>query len=267
MKQNVLGTIWLLKLWWNRDHGFESIMMREIFGTICLLTLLCDSFEQGISTSHEFTRRSMIQHEPVKALSTYKHMSTIIELTGHDRPGLMSEISALLTGMGCNIVATDLWTHNMRVACILYVSDGATRGPIQDHNKLHKIKDSLSNVLRGDKDFRGVRTEFAASIIHTERRLHQLMFADRDYEKGCSNGGGGDDDGDADEDYEDLEQDTFNGKITVDDCQEKDYSVVNIHCRNRPKLLFDIVCTLTDMQYVVFHATIDSDGDRACQVS
>uniref|UniRef100_M8B513 ACT domain-containing protein ACR n=1 Tax=Aegilops tauschii TaxID=37682 RepID=M8B513_AEGTA len=48
--------------------------------------------------------------------------------------------------------------------------------------------------------------------------------------------------------------------VTVEHCEEKDYSVVNVRCRDRPKLLFDIVCTLTDMQYVVFHAAVTSEG-------
>ncbi|PQQ19939.1 ACT domain-containing protein ACR8-like [Prunus yedoensis var. nudiflora] len=33
-------------------------------------------------------------------------------------------------------------------------------------------------------------------------------------------------------------------------------------CKDRAKLLFDVVCTLTDMDYVVFHATIKTAGDR-----
>jgi hypothetical protein len=35
--------------------------------------------------------------------------------------------------------------------------------------------------------------------------------------------------------------------------------------RDRPKLLFDTVCALTDMQYVVFHATVGSQGPLAIQ--
>lgn len=48
---------------------------------------------------------------------------TTIELTGTDRPGLLSEISAVLTSFGCNVVAAESWTHNMRVACVVYVTD------------------------------------------------------------------------------------------------------------------------------------------------
>ncbi|KAL3641188.1 hypothetical protein CASFOL_016156 [Castilleja foliolosa] len=54
-------------------------------------------------------------------------------------------------------------------------------------------------------------------------------------------------------------------KVTIDRCEEKDYSVVTVWCKDRSKLIFDIVCTLTDMQYVVFHATITSEGPYATQ--
>ena len=180
---------------------------------------------------------------------------TAIELIGTDRPGLMSEISALLLHLRCNVVGAELWTHKRRVACLLHVTDEETGGPIQAQSKLQRIKESLCNVLRGDcKDSKGVRTDFSTSVTHTDRRLHQMMFADRDYESR--------EEGEPSEDRE------LNGKIIVEDCDEKGYSVVHIECRNRPKLVFDTVCTLTDMQYVVFHATIDThDGQRAYQVS
>eukprot|EP00250_Pteridium_aquilinum_P002023 c12234_g1_i1 orf=315-1673(+) len=203
--------------------------------------------EKRIRTSSECPRTCVGTFQPATSVDASKH--TTIELTGRDRPGLMSEISALLVGMRCNVVTAQLWTHNMRVACLLYVTDEETGGPIEEADKLFRIKESLNNVLKGDTNIKGARTDFATmGITHSERRLHQLMYADRDYER----------------DDEDLDWD-MNGKITVNDCDEKGYSVVNIECRNRPKLVFDTLCTLTDMQYVVFHATIDSDGQRAYQ--
>ena len=43
-------------------------------------------------------------------------------------------------------------------------------------------------------------------------------------------------------------------------------TLVTIRCKDRPKLLFDTVCTLTDMDYVVFHANIDTEGPDSYQV-
>jgi hypothetical protein len=41
---------------------------------------------------------------------------------------------------------------------------------------------------------------------------------------------------------------------------------VHIKCRDRSKLLYDIVCTLTDMEYVVFHAAVFSEASYGVQV-
>ncbi|RYR26864.1 hypothetical protein Ahy_B02g061174 [Arachis hypogaea] len=46
---------------------------------------------------------------------------------------------------------------------------------------------------------------------------------------------------------------------------EKGYSIVSIDCKDRPRLMFDTVCTLTDMQYVIFHASISSHEAYAFQ--
>ncbi|KAH7293089.1 hypothetical protein KP509_28G011400 [Ceratopteris richardii] len=200
-------------------------------------TISC--IEKSIGMSHRYPKSVGVQ-------SAAEH--TIIELIGTDRPGLMSEISALIAQMQCNVVAAELWTHNMRAACVLYITDQVSNGPIECHQRLKRIKESLSNVLKGDQGSKSARTDFSMSVTHTERRLHQMMFADRDYE------------GVSDDQMWDLD-----GKVTVENCNEKGYSVVNIECRNRPKFLFDTLCTLTDMEYVIFHGTIDTDGQRAYQ--
>jgi hypothetical protein len=43
------------------------------------------------------------------------------------------------------------------------------------------------------------------------------------------------------------------------------YWLVDIRCKDRNKLLFDTVCTLADMNYDVYHATINSCDDMASQ--
>ncbi|XP_008808483.1 ACT domain-containing protein ACR3 isoform X1 [Phoenix dactylifera] len=178
---------------------------------------------------------------------------TAIELIGTDRPGLLSEIFAVLANLHCNVIAAEVWTHNMRVACILFVNDEATFQAVDDPSRLSKMEEQLRNVLRGcGDDVRGARTSFSIGTTHVDRRLHQLMLADKDYEIGGSVA-------------ERNEVIPFRPVITIDHCEEKGYSVVNIKCKDRPKLLFDIVCTLTDMQFVVFHASVSSDGPYGLQ--
>lgn len=176
-----------------------------------------------------------------------------IELIGTDRPGLLSEIFAVLANQHCNVVAAEVWTHKTRVACVIYINDEVSTQPMTDPNCMSAMEEKLRNVLRGGDDLKGARTNFSVGSTHVDRRLHQLMLADKDYEG---------DDGVIDEKDGML----FKPIITVDHCEDKGYSVVNIKCKDRTKLLFDIVCTLTDMQFVVSHASVSSDGTYGLQV-
>ncbi|XXG59233.1 hypothetical protein AAC387_Pa04g1351 [Persea americana] len=115
---------------------------------------------------------------------------TAIELTGIDRPGLFSEISAVLTELKCNVVEAHAWSHNARIACIVHVSDELTAGRIDDPGRLATIEDHLSTVLRADTttshdDLSGIATGSPSTdgaVTHTERRLHQLVLAERDFD-------------------------------------------------------------------------------------
>ncbi|KAL6899222.1 hypothetical protein ACP4OV_005880 [Aristida adscensionis] len=171
---------------------------------------------------------------------------TAIELKGPDRTGLLSEIFAVLADLQCNVLAAEMWTHRTRVACVVYVNDVATGQAIADPRRLSRIEERLRNVLRGYANFA------VGSTSHVDRRLHQLMHADVDVE------GDGDGDGDGAEGEARPE-------VSVEHCEEKAYSVVNVKCKDRSKLLFDIVCTLTDMQYVVFHAAVSSEDNYGIQ--
>lgn len=174
---------------------------------------------------------------------------TSIELTGTDRPGLLSEVSAVLTCLQCNVVNAEVWTHNTRAAAVMQVTDEATGKAISDPERLSRIKELLCNVLKGNNKTRGAKTAVSKGVTHTERRLHQMMFADRDYER-C--------------DQEPTDENR-RPNVTVVNCYDKDYSVVTVRCKDRPKLLFDTVCTLTDMQYVVFHGNVNAEGHQAYQ--
>ncbi|KAF5727799.1 ACT domain-containing protein ACR4 isoform X2 [Tripterygium wilfordii] len=175
---------------------------------------------------------------------------TAIELTGSDRPGLLSELSAVLTHLKCNVVNVEVWTHNTRAAAVMQVTDEETGTAITDPERLSTIKKLLCNVLKGSNKSRGAKTVVSQDVTHTERRLHQMMFADRDYERTND---------------DDVLEEKPRPDVNVVNLYDKDYSVITIRSKDRPKLLFDTVCTLTDMQYVVFHANIDAEGPEAYQ--
>ncbi|KAG6511001.1 hypothetical protein ZIOFF_029050 [Zingiber officinale] len=195
----------------------------------------CGSFEPSRSRSVDFMP------------SSSDHTS--IELTGADRPGLLSEVSSVLTDLKCNVVSAEVWTHNARAAAVMQVTDEETGSAITDPQRLSKIKQLLCNVLNGNNRHRRAKTAVSMGITHKERRLHQMMFDDRDYEKSD----------------EDNENEHCRPKVTVINWFDKDCSVVTVQCKDRPKLLFDTVCTLTDMQYVVFHGSVDAEGPKAYQ--
>lgn len=176
---------------------------------------------------------------------------TSIELTGTDRPGLLSEVCAVLTDLGCNVVKAEVWTHNARAAAVVHVTDECTGSAIEDPKQLTTIKELLCNVLRGNNDPRTAKMMVSMGVTHTERRLHQMMFADRDYERVG---------------IERTDDKSSRPHVALFDCIEKDYTVVTMKSKDRPKLLFDTVCTLTDMQYVVFHGTVETGKMEAYQV-
>lgn len=183
---------------------------------------------------------------------------TALEMTVKDRPGVMSEISAVLAELGCQVSAAAAWTHNDRAACIIYVEDKSNGNPITDPCRVAHIQAHLENVVEAHH-YTGERRSLRLAVpttsrTHTERRLHQLMANDKDYEE---------------EVYERCraESESEGAKVTIDNCAEKGYSIVTVRCRDRPKLLFDTVCALTDMQYVVFHASISSHLSIAVQVT
>lgn len=180
---------------------------------------------------------------------------TSIELSGTDRPGLLSEVCAVLADLSCNVVNAAIWTHNARAAAVVHVVDNSTGCAIEDPKRLATIKKLLHNVLKCNNDLKTAKMTLSPpGFTHRERRLHQIMFADRDYVKVRRTEQGK---------VEDLKSRPC---INVYDCSEKDYTVITMRSRDRPKLLFDIVCTLTDMQYVVFHGVVHTGKKEAYQV-
>ncbi|KAL7610656.1 hypothetical protein Lser_V15G13351 [Lactuca serriola] len=178
---------------------------------------------------------------------------TVIELAGIDRPGLLSEVSAVLTNLGCNVVNAEIWTHNARAAAVVHVTDEKTKTAVEDPKRLSTIKKLLCNVLKGNNDLKtGKMTLSTPGFTHRERRLHQIMFAERDYEN-------------VGRVEQEEKENRWRPQVSVLDCAEKDYTVITMRCRDRPKLLFDIICTLTDMQYVVFHGVVHTGKMEAYQ--
>ncbi|KZV48055.1 hypothetical protein F511_31030 [Dorcoceras hygrometricum] len=213
--------------------SMSRIKMKKITNAVTLITL------KGPESSFMSSRRASVD---VK--SGMEHTS--IELIGSDRPGLLSEVSAILTQLKCNVVNAEVWTHNSRAAAVVQVTDEKTGGALTDPDKLTMVKLRLCPLLNGGNSYRKAKTVVSHGVAHTARRLHRMMFDDRDYELMSLN-------------------DKQTPHVNIVNWHDKEYSVVTIRCKDRPKLLFDIVFTLTDMQYVVFHGNVEAKGSEAHQ--
>ncbi|KAG5540875.1 hypothetical protein RHGRI_020948 [Rhododendron griersonianum] len=203
-----------------------------------------------------------------------------IEMTGPDRPGLFSEISAALAELHCNVVEAHAWSHNARLACVAYISDQSTDVPIDDR-RLATIEDHLTTVLRAttaqnpagefskqqEVKTAGLPEGDGSMMTKVERRLHQLMLSVRDFDRPVVKLGqlNGTTAGDQELGMMRRGSSSSSSTVGIESCKEKGYSIVTVQCKDRPRLMFDTVCTLTDMQYVVFHASIDSHRGYAFQ--
>jgi hypothetical protein len=105
-------------------------------------------------------------------------------------------------------------------------SGGGARVGAQRPARLHRVPPRAS--------WPATVTVPAASVANADRRLQQLMAADRDPERASSA-----------------------LAVSVESSAERGCSVVTVRCRDRPKLLFDVACTL--------NSTVDTAGDQARQ--
>lgn len=173
--------------------------------------------------------------------------STCLELIGTDRLGLLSEISAVISDLHCEIVNSVVWTHVGRMVALVFVKNA-------DFRKIHLITARLKNVLNRDHDEKGAKVHVAEKgVVNVDRRLHKMMFEDCDY------------DVESKEDYSDscLKPRKEDVSVTIQNWIERGYSVVTVQCKDRPKLLFDVVFTLSDMKYAIPHGNVDTRDDRA----
>jgi len=106
-------------------------------------------------------------------------MPTLLELVGADRPGLLSEVFAVLHDLRCDIADARVWTHGGRVAALVFVRDEETGAPIDDAARVRRVESRLRHVLRGGAlGARMVRADAAA--VNMDRRLHQLLNEDEE---------------------------------------------------------------------------------------
>eukprot|EP00887_Chlorella_sp_A99_P007539 scaffold28.g7539.t1 len=287
--------------------------------------------------------------------------TTVFELSSRDRPGLLSEVTHLLTHNGCNVRSAAVWTYRGRVAFVLSVTEKGR--PVLDSIKLQRLRQLVTEIMGAGAE-EGVMVSVRGDVHH-DRRLHQLMLEEeqRAWARGqrlalmstvdelpapaaiaasaaeaqrvavaaeaeaagkaqaaatplpplpaVGDGGG---EGRAahargasvaslagysesgssptDSAFSMASEAAATGSgasgggtkalllsggaagacsfrspkfdrpcVEMDFCPQTSYWLLNIRCRDRTKLLFDAVCTLADMEYDIYHATIDAYSD------
>ncbi|XP_034683600.1 ACT domain-containing protein ACR2 isoform X1 [Vitis riparia] len=224
--------------------------------------------QQAIGTTREIPNSLTYVNNVIESEPASEH--TAIEMSGADRPGLFSEISAALADLQVNIVEAHAWTHNERLACVAYITDQSTDSRIEDPHRLAKIEKHLATVLGAANISRTNHQEVKGADLHVgdatttcaERRLHQLMLSVEDFEGPSAPTTS------SSETPLGLDEDDDEGSkaiVSIESCNERGYSIVSIECKDRQRLMFDVVCTITDMQYLIFHGSTASHGGYAMQ--
>ena len=238
--------------------------------------------------------------------------TTVFEVSGVDRPGLMADAMQLITQNGCDVRSAAVWTYRKRVAIVFSVTE---RGrAISDAAKTERLEEMMEDIMRSETGSMHVKAHNRRGTVHHDRRLHQLMLQDdvEDFRKArqmeryqnsggsslehggqsnplrdslayaaaiasrqnsiCSvhsdmdgrNGGNGGNRGNGGSTPSGSEASYRSPKYdhpSIDISYCSNYWTVNIKCRDRAKLLLDTVCTLNDLNFDIYHATIDADAE------
>lgn len=191
--------------------------------------------------------------------------STIFEVAGVDRPGLLSDLLQLMTQNGCDVRSAAVWTYRKRVAFVLSVTEKGR--PIADDAKTQRLCEMMAEYLQSKDGPHTVTSTKLRGIVHHDRRLHQIMLEDDIHDWRVREGKQTQESpyvqtSQSDNDLASYRSPKFDKPvIDISHFSHSNYWTVNIKCRDRTKLLLDTVCTLADMRYDIYHATIDADAE------
>ena len=192
----------------------------------------------------------------------------VIEMLLQDEPGLLSRVSKQITKCHLNIYDALLWTSG-GFAAILFTAAESGR-PLCTEKDLGNLQERLEAAMgigeeERERDRAFVQVSCCYDAIYVEKRFYRLKMKAcamieaihlEALREGAPQAAPGGDRG---------EGEGRGSEVSVTsrfDAQTK-YTTFNVRSRDRPQLLFDAVCTLSDLQIDVFHAAIDADGTWA----
>lgn len=146
-----LDTFWIQESQKTMEDGERSLRLEKIAGTIK------DVINGDIQLEREFssrkshgttTTRTRISKVPPRCIidNTASKSHTVIEVNGHDRLGLLFEITATLTALGLHIASARIATYGERVVDVFYVKDSSSR-KILHKSKIHNIRNHILEIL------------------------------------------------------------------------------------------------------------------------
>ncbi len=92
--------------------------------------------------------------------NTLSNRFTVIDVSGLDRPGLLSEITGTLSDLSLDIASAHITTFGEKVIDTFYVSD-LTGQMIENPTRLQAIRTALTETLEGEQLRNGKRTQAA----------------------------------------------------------------------------------------------------------
>lgn len=176
---------------------------------------------------------------------------TVLELADCDRVGLLYDTAKIVDLAGLDVKSLAAWTQYNRGAVVIAAL--TEEGPLKCKERIELLRKDLLKLFGANAQ---VNIKNVKGYIHHERRLHRLLLQEA-MRIGAS--------------FYTLPPETDATTCPSqdsDDCRPevtitywprfKKYWRVTIHCQDRAKLFFDTVCTLADLDYEVYHATVFS---------
>ncbi|XP_056684612.1 ACT domain-containing protein ACR4-like isoform X1 [Spinacia oleracea] len=201
----------------------------DLYGQKILEEGLIDHIYKALAAERCFFNSAT---ETVELLSHQGY--TMVMLRGIDRPGLLYELSEALTHHGCHIVNADLWTHKHHASAIINVVDEFSGCEIIDSTRISRIKKDLGRIIKPSVKFRSPQR-----LKHKTGKLYDVKTANKENVE-----------------IQNVEGKRSRTRITVSDCKDRDYTLVEIWSDDRTKLLLDTISALMVMQYAVFHGSV-----------
>ncbi|XP_057477336.1 ACT domain-containing protein ACR2-like isoform X2 [Actinidia eriantha] len=187
---------------------------------------------------------------------------TVVKVDSVNKQGVLLEVVQVLTDTNLTISKGFISSDARWFMDVFHVKD-VHGNKLTDQSVIDYIQQAIGATREAPnaKACTTVEPEpHGIMMTNVERRLHQLMLSVRDFDMPTRAMGRpvmsfGSHDG----------EEGAKPNVSIESCREKGYSIVTVQCRDRPRLMFDTVCTIMDMQYAIFHASIDSRRGYAFQ--